>query len=99
MLTQGKIAIMTLKPLEGGYQIGYTNEVKKGMSGGPVLNCDGQVIAINGRSTPLWGNPSFKFTDGTFADEIWTAKMNPLSWAIPIHTLLNKLNTTTIVNH
>ncbi len=42
----------------GGYQLGYTNNVRKGMTGGPVMNREGKVIDINDiRSHPLWGNP------------------------------------------
>lgn len=88
IFNHGQIRMISPKPLQGGYQIGYTNEVKKGMSGGPLLNCQGQVMGINGRGTPLWGTPSFIFEDGTSANEIMTQKMTPLSWAIPIQTLL-----------
>lgn len=37
------------KSLQEGYQLGYTNEIEQGMSGGPVLDQSGRLIAINGR--------------------------------------------------
>ena len=33
LFTRGKISILSERPLEKGYQIGYTNFIKKGMSG------------------------------------------------------------------
>ena len=44
-LTKGKVAMLPQKSLQEGYQLGYTNEVEEGMSGGPVLNQEGQLIA------------------------------------------------------
>ncbi|QEI44135.1 hypothetical protein BMF77_04766 [Dolichospermum sp. UHCC 0315A] len=35
-------SIVLEKALERGYQIGYTNKLEKGMSGGPLLNENGQ---------------------------------------------------------
>jgi S1-C subfamily serine protease len=53
--TSGKISLVLDKPLLGGYQIGYTNNVERGMSGAPVLNIYGEVVGINGLSgDPLW---------------------------------------------
>lgn len=58
--TQGKVAVLLDKPLQQGYQIGYTNHVLKGMSGGPLLDRQGRVIGVNGRHAyPLWEAPDF----------------------------------------
>jgi S1-C subfamily serine protease len=83
--TTGQVAMLLERSLPGGYRLGYTNEVEQGMSGGPVLNQQGEIIAINGRlKYPLGGMEVFTFTDGTKPSEQLFQKMESLSWAIPI---------------
>lgn len=79
----GHVALVPDRTFTGGYQIGYTNAVEKGMSGGPVLAEDGTVVAINGmHSYPLWGNP-YVYEDGTLPTPGQQVEMRRLSWAIP----------------
>lgn len=86
--TTGHVSLISSKVLEGGYQIGYSNPVEKGMSGGPVLNRRGQVIAVNGmHAYPLWGNP-YVFTDGSKPDPELEKVMKRSSWAIPVERFL-----------
>ncbi|MBC1224178.1 serine protease, partial [Nostoc sp. UCD120] len=56
-----------------GYRIGYTNEIEKGMSGGPVVNSQGSIVGINGRHKSLRSNHPYPL----------------YSWAIPIGALTN----------
>jgi len=87
-ITTGKVSMLT-KTLVGGYQIGYTNNVERGMSGGAVLNLKGEIIGINGiRKNPSLGDP-YIFIDGSnISEEMWQ-KMSELSWAIPIERINN----------
>ncbi len=87
-LQEGEIETITDKPFAGGYRLGFTASIKKGMSGGPLLNDRSEVIGINGiHKYPLWGNP-YTFEDGTQAGRQEQSQMSQLSWAIPMETLI-----------
>jgi len=84
--TNGK-GILVDKPLQDGYQIGYTNEIQEGMSGGPVLNNKGQVIGINGRGKDDNLNSiQYKYANGSGSPELIQKETYALG--IPIETYL-----------
>ena len=86
--TTGKISLIVKKSLEDGYQVGYTNDIEKGMSGGPVLDLKGNVVAINGmHAYPLWGDP-YIYQDGEKPSPEDQKIMVRSSWAIPVNTFL-----------
>ncbi len=92
-LTTGKVSDLLNQPLVGGYQIGYTNNVKRGMSGGPLLNIQGEVVGVNGMSKyPLLGNP-YIFKDGSTVSDTRWQEMSGLSWAIPTSKFLHLVHT------
>ncbi len=83
--TVGKVGLIAPRSLPEGYSLGYTNEVELGMSGGPVFDDLGQLIAINGRlKYPIQGIEAFIFADGTKPSVEIFEQMEALSWAIPI---------------
>ncbi len=93
-LTEGKVGmILEERSLKQGYQLGYTNEIEVGMSGGPILDSQGYLIGLNGRvKYPFGGINDFIFTDGTQPFVELFLQMETLSWGIPVKTYqrLNK---------
>jgi tetratricopeptide (TPR) repeat protein len=47
---KGEVSANASKPLSEGYSLVYTNPTLGGMSGGPVFNEQGEVIAIHGKA-------------------------------------------------
>ncbi|MBD2677311.1 MULTISPECIES: serine protease [Nostoc] len=87
VITDGKISLLSEQPLVGGYQIGYTNEIKQGMSGGALLNLSGQLIGINGLLNNAILNEAYYYQDGTKPSAEQLKKLIQLSFAVPIQTL------------
>ncbi|WP_261225754.1 serine protease [Ancylothrix sp. D3o] len=86
-IARGKIAVLPEKSLQGGYRLGYDNAIEKGMSGGPVLNNRGELIAVNGRDAyPVFGDP-FVFEDGSRPSENDKNKMMAVSWGVGVPVL------------
>jgi tetratricopeptide (TPR) repeat protein len=54
--TEGKVTANASRPLSYGYSLVYSNNTLPGMSGGPVFNAGGELIAIHGRGDFQEGN-------------------------------------------
>jgi len=90
LFTTGQVSLILSKPLPQGYQIGYTNQVEIGMSGGPIFNAQGLLVGVNGRvkyRDPGFG--AYTFADGTVPSPGLLNKMIQSSWGIPISTYRN----------
>jgi serine protease Do len=77
--TSGEISGQPVKAQKDGYALIYTNITRRGMSGGPVLNANGQLIGIHGRAeTDLVGSESLQVKAG-------------INLGIPINTFIESL--------
>ncbi|MDJ0589145.1 MAG: serine protease [Pleurocapsa sp. MO_226.B13] len=93
LVTQsGKIERVPDQTLKDGYQIGYSSNIVRGMSGGAILNTDGEVIGINGKSAFPIVNTGYLYQDGTKPTPEEIEKMRQLSWGIAIDNLLTQIN-------
>lgn len=85
--TIGKVTFVLNKPLLQGYQLGYTNPVTDGMSGGAILNEKGELVGINGlRAYPILGDP-YIYQDHSTPSESMQKLMEKSSWGISINTI------------
>jgi serine protease Do len=77
--TSGEISGRPVKAQKDGYALIYTNITRRGMSGGPVLNVNGQLIGIHGRAeTDLVGEESLQVKAG-------------INLGIPINTFIESV--------
>ncbi|MEM8718681.1 MAG: serine protease [Cyanobacteria bacterium P01_G01_bin.39] len=88
-LTQGEVSLIPPKSLPNGYHLGYTNDTKIGMSGGPIFNTKGFLVGVHGRGK--YRDPDFgvyTFEDGSEPSPQMLETMIESSWGIPISTYL-----------
>ncbi|NET41721.1 serine protease [Okeania sp. SIO2B3] len=87
-LTKGKVIHLLNLSLERGYKIGMSNEIEIGMSGGPVLNKNGELVGIIGRAKYAFGGfDAYRFSDGSQPSQELLDELLSASWAIPIAKL------------
>jgi tetratricopeptide (TPR) repeat protein len=60
---EGKVSANSNKTFENGYSLVYSNDTLPGMSGGAVLNSDGELVAIHGRGDRE------RLSDGQFGEK------------------------------
>ena len=88
----GTIERVADKTLKEGYSIGYSNNIVQGMSGGAILNANGEVIGVNGKSAFPIVNTGYVYQDGTKPTPDEIEQMRQLSWGISLNLLLTKLD-------
>jgi tetratricopeptide (TPR) repeat protein len=80
--TSGEITVNASRPLKDGYALVYNNPTLPGMSGGPVLNEQGELIGIHGR-----GERAERLQNSLLRDDVAILKTE-FNYAIPINTFL-----------
>ena len=82
-IADGQITQILPTAMSGGYSIGYDNPIRKGMSGGVLVNQDGELVGMNGvHADPLW-NTAEILEDGSTVSDVVQSQINDSSWAIP----------------
>jgi S1-C subfamily serine protease len=83
-IINGQITQILPIAISGGYGIGFDRGIRKGMSGGPLINQAGELVGINGvHANPLWDTPDTLENGSTVSDDL-QEQINNSSWAIPI---------------
>lgn len=89
----GKVSLMLVKPIQGGYTIGTSADVQKGMSGGGIFDADGNLIGIiSTHADPLWESDIY-FSDNSKVSENLTRQVSSLSMGINIKDIIELLKT------
>lgn len=78
--TSGEIAANGSRPNKDGYALAYSNPTLPGMSGGPVLNEQGELIGVHGRA-----ERAERLQNSKFRNDIAVLKTE-FNYAIPINT-------------
>lgn len=77
--------------LVGGYNITYTSDIDKGMSGGGIFNSSDRLIGINAiHNDPLWDAPRY-FKSGVLVSESLNTKLDRFSIGLDSSLLLKYL--------
>lgn len=96
----GRVSLVLDKPLQKGYRIRYTNDLEKGMSGGPLLNSRGEVVAVNGIHAEPILDTAYTYQDGSQPSASLRQEMRRYSWGIPIDNLVQLVRSPpTNLNH
>ena len=80
--SSGKVVLNSNHSLGGGYALGYNNLVLPGMSGGPVLDKNGELIGIDSYGAEV------KVPEHTQPLEDLRLHTNGLSYAVPVNKIL-----------
>ncbi|MDJ0744143.1 MAG: serine protease [Xenococcaceae cyanobacterium MO_167.B27] len=83
-ITEGTISLLPDKSLEGGYQIGFSNKTRQGMSGGVLLNSQGKVIGVLGKGKGAIFDSGYTYSDGTNPTGEELDNLRDASFSIPI---------------
>ena len=89
----GEVKQLPQEPFANGTQIGYATkgDIEQGMSGGPILDGDGNLVGINSTlAYPI--KPAYTYADGRKAPKDLAAEYQQANWGVPMYNLLTTLN-------
>ena len=86
-IDRSTLSMLSAKPLQGGYRIGFGISTAQGMSGGPLLNSSGQLLGIIGFGSEPILNNGYQYQDGSRPEAAVIKQLRKSSFAIPIATL------------
>ena len=93
LITQaGIIELLPDKTFKDGYSIGYSSNIVQGMSGGAILNADGEIIGINGKSAFPLIDTGYSYRDGSEPTAAEIEQYRKLSWGLSLNRFLTQLN-------
>ena len=89
---EGQIKKIVTEPaFAQGYEIGYDSKIEQGMSGGPIISIQGELLGINAKYAFPVLDIGYVYIDGTKPNAREIQEFRKLSWGIPITPILSQI--------